>query len=244
MLRNLDRIGVKGIVYDGKLLSENFIVRTLRMPITAPVDANTMTIDGKPGAWFVGKQIGTRTITIGLGVLGQSSSHQKMIENWLENADSIIKDEVKKLEFGNGMYAWAMYTGTSDIMMDGKWSIVELTFECFDPYIYGETHEVPLKTGDNTFEVLGKACTYPIITTTGATSETVKNVTSGKVTKVTGLTSNTKVVFDMAEHKCTVNGAYKPADPTVSDFWYMNPGNVTINLSGGSGTLVYEERYL
>ena len=67
---------------------------------------------------------------------------------------------------------------------------------------------------------------------------------TGEMVRVAGLTQATVLRIDMANYRCTVNGNYKPADISVTDFWPLEPGTATLQLSGGSGTMTYEERYL
>lgn len=241
---NLGNIGHNFLVYDGINLSDHFVVRTFDMPILPSIDANMIEIDGKPGAWFMSRKIGTRDIIIGLGILNDTKDRKEIIKRWTDLSDMLQKENVAKLEIGEGRYVNALLIGESSPQTRGKWSIVELTFRCFDPYIYGEEHVETLKSGNNTFIVQGQTSTYPIIEISGATTTTITNQGTGEKIKVSGLSTSNKLIIDMENHACKVGDVYKAADPTISDFWPIKPGSVTINVSGGSGTLTYKERYL
>lgn len=243
-MMNLGNIGHNFLAYDGVNLSDHFVVRTFDMPILPTIDANMIEIDGKPGAWFMSRKIGTRDIIVGLGILNDTKDRKEIVRRWTDLSNMLQKEKVAKLEIGEGRYVNALLVGESLPETKGKWSIVELTFRCFDPYIYGEEHEQALKAGNNTFNVKGQVSTYPIIEITGATTTTITNQGTGDKIKVSGLSTSNKLVIDMENHICMVGDVYKPADPTISDFWTIDPGNITINVSSGSGTLKYKERYL
>lgn len=245
MNMNLGKIGERAIVYDGVSLADYFIIRYVRFPILPIIEANTMQIDGMPGAWFSSRNIGTRTIQIGLGILGESEFHTDIFDEWLRLSGLISKDKVAKLEIGNGLYVNAMFTGESPIETNHNWSIVELNFECFDPFIYGKEHEEPIKTGNNAITVDGSKKTYPVFNLTASgTTVTVRNVSTGEQVRITGVSSGTKIVVDMEQYKVTMNGSFKAIDPSVSDFWPIEAGEATINVTGATGTMTYKERYL
>lgn len=244
MRANLSKIGHNFVVYDGVNLSDHFIVRTFDMPLLPNIDANTLLIDGKPGEWFASRRIGTRDIIIGLGLLNDTRKREDALANWFVLSDRIAKNKVAKMELGHGFYVWAMFVGESLIESNGKWSIVELTFRCFDPFIYGESHRLELKAGNNTINILGSNATYPLFEVSGASTTTITNNNTGDKFRVENIPSGQTLVVDMATHSCKANDVYVPIDLTVSDFWSVEPGNVTINLSSGSGIMTYNEVFL
>lgn len=245
MLRNLGKIGYDFLVYDGVVLSDHFIVRTFNMPLCPTLDPNYIEVDGRPGVWFTGNKIGTRDITVGLGILmDNGQTREDAVKAWVDLSDKLVKNEIKKLEIGNGLYVNAAMVGDSAITTRGDWGIVDVSFRCFDPYVYGADHAVQLKSGDNNFYVEGKLPTFPTIEISGATTTTITNKTTSDKIKVTKIPTGKTVVIDMEHHNCKAGDVYVAADPTISDFWTINPGNVTINVSSGSGTLKYKEVYL
>lgn len=241
---NMSRIGHTSLVYDGVRLSDYFVVRTIEMPLLPTIDASIIEVSGKPGAWFSNRKIGTRDINIGFGILSRSKKFEDILSIWIDLSKKLSKDKVCKLELGNGYYCNAILMGDSGITNNGNWSIITVTFRCFDPYIYRNTHTKTLKAGDNVFEVEGQEEALPVFKVKDATSITITNKGTGDKIKVDSIPSNQELVVDMINNKCTVNGVYKAADPGVSDFWGISPGTCTINLSGGSGTMEYTEVYL
>lgn len=241
---DLRNIGHDFVVYDGVTLSDHFVICTFEMPLTPPVKANTIEIDGKPGAWFTGRKVATRDILMTLGVLNDTEEREDIISNWLELSDKLVKDRPCKMELGNGYYVNAMFTGESNISSNYNWSYIETAFTCFDPYIYNETHVESLKSGNNNIYIYGKKPAFPVFDITGATTVTLTNNGTGEKFRVEGLTSSQHVIIDMEYYTCTVNGIHKPIDLTISDFWSIAPEDLVINLSGGSGTMTYKETYL
>lgn len=244
MMMNLSNIGHNFLRYDGVNLSDFFVVRKIDMPLLPNIEASGIKIDGRAGEWFAKREINTRDIIVGLGILNDTKERKDILENWFLLSDKIAKDKVCKLEIGNGRFVNAILMGDSPITTNREWSTVDVTFRCFDPYIYGEEHTESLKAGNNTIRVKGKYPTYPTIELTGATAITLTHNGTGDKVHVTGLTASQKLLINMAEYKCSVNGVYKPADPTVTDFWPLTPGDNVLNLSSGSGTLKYREMFL
>lgn len=244
-MMNLGQIGDIGLVYDGIPLSDFFIVRGVDMPILPTIETNSLEIDGKPGAWFTSRNIGTRDITVRLAILGDNKDRITTMEQWINASDKLSKGEEHKLELGNGFYVNAIMTGNSDWDRNHTWNTTEIVFRCFDPFIYGQTWTEEIKAGKNSIPIHGKYPTFPVYDITGVNGALeLKDETAHKTIRVPGLVTDTKLVIDMAKYHCTVNGYYKAADPTVSDFWAVKPGVADINLNQGKGTLTYTERYL
>lgn len=244
MRHNLERVGYKELIFDGVRLSDYFVVRSLNMPLLPTIEANTLQVDGKPGAYYMSRSIGTRDVMVGLGILNDTRSKKEIIKAWIDLSDKLDKEHVCKLEIGNGLYVNAALVGDTATTTNGRWSIVDVTFRCFDPYIYGREHTEQIATGLNAIRVISKAKTYPKFELSGATDITLTNNNTGDRIRVPGLIASQKLTIDMANHVCKIGETYKAADPTVSDFWPIAGGDITLNLSAGSGTMTYREAYL
>lgn len=245
MRANLSHLGHQTLIYDGEAISDFFVVRSFDMPFLPGISASTIEIDGRPGAWYANRGIGTRDVTIGIGIINDSRERVDVIESWFKLAEKLAKDDVRRLEFGNGYFVECMLVGNSPVEYKGRWSISTLTFRCFDPYIYGEEHFEPLAAGTNTIYVRGNQPTYASIDLR-ATSTVVQvqdTETSDRV-RIPSTMSGANIGIDMELCRCTYNGMYKAADPTVTDFWPLRPGKNVLEVTGGSGSLVYRERYL
>lgn len=247
-MMNLSRIGDLDIVYDGVPLADHFIVASVSMPLLPNIEAASMFIDGKPGAWFAGRRIGTRDIRVRLKELGDTRRRADAMEVWLGLTDILVKDKICELQLGGGYFVNAILVDDTPMERTGEMSTVEATFRCFDPYIYGKEHTIALTSGTNTITVEGKCPAWATFEITGHSTSyanVLRDVDTGNQVRIPQpLTSATKLIIDMAEHHCTVNGAYKAVDPSVTDFWALTPGKNRLSLSYGSGTLTYRETYL
>ena len=243
-----NKLGDFYLIYDGEPLSDHFIVKSVEMPLMPNISASTLDIDGKPGSWFSSRKIETRNITAHVAMLNDNKNRVDMMEKWLLQSDFLSKDKECKLEIGGGYYVNAILTGNTPIKREGGvWSEVSVNFTCYDPYIYGEEHTESLTAGNNNIYVYGKKPVWPIFDITGSSSSSPNTVTYTqkiKMVRVPNLTSTTKLIIDNDKHKCTVNGVYKAVDPSVTDFFSLDPGDATIKLDYGSGTITYRERYL
>lgn len=244
-MMNLGQIGDIGLVYDGIPLSDFFIVRGVDMPILPNIETNSLEIDGKPGAWFTSRNIGTRDITVRLALLADDSDRVNAMELLINASDNLAKDKEHRLELGNGFYVNAIMTGSSEWKRFKTWNTSDITFRCFDPFIYGQEWKYELSEGLTKVPIHGKYPTYPVITIEGVEGDfTLEDATAGKMIRILDVAPESTLIIDMAQYKCTANGRYKPCDPNVSDFWAFSPGSEHITISGGTGTVVYTERYL
>lgn len=242
---NLDGVGCPGIVYDGVNLSDIFEIHDIHVPLLPPIEAVTQEMAERPGAYFQSRKVKTREITMKLGLNARSRCPLDIYHAWREHSGLLAKTEPKKLQLKEDRYIWAMLTGETGIENLGYRGVAELTFSCFDPFFYGEQRSVALSSGNNTGQVHGGVAAWPVFTVSGASGTfTLENADTGDKVRVAGLTASTVLRIDMANYRCTVNGNYKAADITVTDFWPLEPGEAHLRLSGGSGTMAYEERYL
>lgn len=245
MKMNLSDIGHDFVIFDGVNLSDHFVVRTFEMPLLPTIEASSIAIDGKAGEWFSRRKIGTRDINIGFGILNDSKDRKDVLKTWFMLSDYLAKDKVCKLEIGNGLYVNAVLVGDTGTTTNGKWSIVNVTFRCFDPYIYGEEHTETLSAGTNTIYVKGKYPTYPVLNLKATTTTVqVQDSTTSDRVRIPSTASGNTIVIDMENCKTTLNGVYKAVDPTVTDFWPLRIGENRLTLTGCSGTLTYREVYL
>ena len=240
---NLGRVGCTGIVYDGINLSDVFEIRDLKMTVLPKIEAVLMDIAQMSGSYFVARKIRTREIKMTLALDAQSRCPVDIFQAWREHSNTIAKSKPAPLQLGEDAYVMAMLTDDTEIENEAYKGVVELTFTCFDPFFYGDEHIENLNAGDNVFPVYGRYATWPIIEVTGVTGS-VEIREGSRVLKVDDLTESDTVIVDMERHCCMIDDVYKPADPEVSDFWPLQTGMVTVNLSAGSAVLRYQERSL
>lgn len=242
---NLGRLGCTGIVYDGEDLSKMFEIRDFHASALPSIENSLLEVAEKPGSWFVGRKVQTRTFRLQLGVDAQSRCPVDIFKAWRSVTDKLAKDEPKKLHLREEAYIWAILAGETEIENKGRRGIIEAELFAYDPFFYGKTHTVQLKKGDNKIRIMGPCPVWPKIEVTGVTGAvTLADRSLGKQIRLTGLAASGRATVDMERHACFIGGAYLAPDLTVSTYWAMRPGVQTINLSAGTATLTYQERAL
>lgn len=242
---NLSRIGCTGIVYDGFDLSKIFEIRNFQTSALPPIETNLLEVAQRPGSWFVSRKIVTRTFTLQLGLDARSRCPVDIFKAWRSVTEHIAKEDPRRLHLREESYYMAMLAGETDIENHGHKGIIEANLYCYDPFLYGKTHTIQLKAGDNKFRILGQCPVYPTIEITGVNGAvSLQDRASGKQVRLTGLTTTGKATIDMEHHACFLGGAYKAPDLTVTSYWPLSVGDQNLNLSAGTATLTYQERAL
>lgn len=247
----INKIGDFNLVYDGEPLSDHFIIKNVELPLLPTIDAVTLTMDGRPGSWFVSRKIGTRSIIVHAALMNDNRSRIDMMEKWIRQSTILAKDYDSKLELGNGYFVYAMLVGETPIKRDknGRWSEVELNFMCYDPYIYGENHNIDLVTGyRNDFMIEGTQPTWPLISLVDFTKSgyvTITKESDFKKSKIVVSQGNTNYIYVNSEdHICVDrNQRFLPLSPETR-FFQLDPGYNVISISDGVGSINYRERYL
>lgn len=243
MRYNYSRFGCSGISYDGASISDVFTVVDVSVPILPTVEAVTQELAQRPGSYFSSRKIRTRQIKLKLSLDAESRCPLDIFQSWRETSSIFNKTEPKRLYLNEGKYIYAMFVGESDIEAEGYKGVSELTFECFDPFFYGEDHEIPL-SGATKLSIAGGEAAFPVIEVEGAEPPlTVANAATGDFVRVPGIGIHSKVTVDMGAQVVTANGSYAPVE-LASDFFSLPPGEAEVSLSSGTGTLRYTERFL
>lgn len=242
---NFSRTGCSGVVYDGVNLSDIFQIVDIKIPLLPTLTAVTQELTQRPGAYFASRKVGTRQITMKLRLDAETRNPTKIFHAWREVSKHFSKEEPKKLYLNEDVYCWALVVGDTDIDNAAYYGEVEFTFMCYDPFFYGREHTFDLSANTaKTIQVNGDMAVYPMFDLT-ATSSTVKvtNVTTGDLVSIPNLKSGTKLHIDSEKYRVEVGGAYQPIDISVSDY-FMLEGECQLKVTGASGTVTYQERYL
>ena len=244
MRLNHQRTGATGLVYDGVDLTEHLQLVEIEMPLLPVVDAVTHELAQRPGAYFALRKVGTREIKATLRLDAQSRDPFDIFEAWSMLAGLLNKKEPKKLHLGGKRWCNALMVGQSKIDDEAYYGVVEVTFVCFDPYLYGEEREVALSAGTaKEFDVTCPEDVFPVFElTASSTSVTVTNMVSGEIVTVPGLTTGAALTVDMGRQCAMVGGAYVPVN-LASDFFSVE-GKAKVKVANASGTLKYVERFL
>ena len=244
ILNNMSQAGAHGLVYDGENLSDLFIVEDVSVSAYPTVEAVTRELAQRPGSYFASRKVATREIGVRLRLVTDSRDPLKVFQAWRALSPKLAKPEPRKLRLGEELHCFAMMAGDSGIEVVGRCGVTEVTFVCYDPYFYGAEHEVALSNNATAaFNVKGTEPAYPKMTLTAvATSVTATNLVTGDYVTVPGTKSGSRVTIDMERQLATIGGEFAPVN-LLSDFFNVE-GAAQVKVSGASGTLAYEERFL
>lgn len=241
-----DRSFAQGVIYDGVILSDFFDITELNVQPFPQMGAQTISIPGKKGLHFGESTMGVRTLSMKLSLRADTANDFGVFRKWRQFTDLLIKDEPKKLYIGDSQYINAMALSSSELERLGNRGVSTITFTAFDPYFYGDQHEIALRSGSNTVIIQGSCPVYPVITLTGCSGalNVQKTGTADRVVTNSISSTSAKIVIDMERQRTTANGSYFPVNMQVTDYFELDPGSNTVTVSSGSGTLSYQEKYL
>ncbi len=244
MRLNYGRAGATGLMYDGHDLSDMFQIVDVSIPLLPTISVATHELAQRPGAYFASRKVGTREVKVKLRLDAETRDPMEIFHAWREFTGIFNKTEPKRLQLKEELYCNALLVGNTPIADEAYYGVVELTFVCFDPYIYGTEHEIALSNNSTaTFNVRGACQAFPRLTlTASATSVTVTNMVTGEYVAIPNTSSGASIAIDMEKQLSTIGGAYAPVD-LLSDYFSVE-GSAQIKVVGASGTLRYEERYL
>lgn len=261
MMLGMNKIGDWHLIYDGEPLSDHFIIKSVEMPLLATIDYDAFSVSGRPGKWFFDRKIETRKIVVHAAMMNDNKSRIDMMEKWVMRSRFLAKDSPKKLELGGGYYVYASIVGDTPIKREnGIWSEVNITFICYDPFIYGEEKELDILYYDRKkIYIEGSSVTYPYLTLhpipgNDDTSQLVvdrrswddnNNVISSSRLIVNQVSNIETIIVDSENRICyDGNNVYLPIY-LDSQFPVLTPGLNEVNIfTKFNGTIKYKERYL
>jgi predicted phage tail component-like protein len=151
--------------FDGVPIPNFVKIRNISHTILPPVQQTLLTINGRPGAYDFGNQIGTREIEIDIMII---ASEKNIMPSLLSELSSwLYHDEPKELVLGDNptKYYLAKFTGDSQIGEELNLGRGTLRFICTDPYIYHPTRSllIPYPYGGEELELVntGNTDTFP-----------------------------------------------------------------------------------
>lgn len=242
---NYSIIGARDVFYNNVHLSDLFIIDEILLEILPAMVMTSQHVPSRHGDVLLQADYGTRSGSMRVSMKTGARDRVKSLGIYKEPFDVFMTGEPKKLQLGN-FYVWALFTGSSDYDQVGIYGSTTLNFTCFDPYMYYKTQSVSLARGTNGFYCTSPIAVYPTFTITGASPTlTITNSDTGdKVVIPSGFNTSNTVTVDMERERCEVNGNYLPVSNELTDFFTLRPGQNSITLSSGSGTLTYQERRL
>lgn len=189
---------------------------------------------------------GLEPLKITVGVIMRAETADDVAESRRILADAlkggakrlILPDEPERclMAYYQGGDSWGSAIGNPE---------ASLTFLCADPVAYGQGRTASVGTAATAIRSGGTYKAWPVVTCKPAkgSSWTFTNITTGDYVCVEATFTGTQtVVLDMANERCTVNGA-DHAVTLGSDFFAID-GDCELKASSGTATLEWTERWL
>lgn len=160
----------------------------------------------------------------------------RTLAGWL----AVSEPKVLNLGDEGGLYRMAVPTGEAEIEPYIDADVVEVTFVCPDPRLYGESKSTTVGTSAKSVTIGGTAPTALSVTVTATPNSSgewcLTNSTTGDYMLVRMTTgSSHAVVIDCAARSVTVDGTVNMLTPD-SDWLTPAPGTYSLKVTKGSGT--------
>lgn len=246
-IRALLHTGHSPVMWDGEELSAGWVFVSDRHEQLLPRNVTTIDVPGRDGAIFGGVTQAVRQLTLSLYVLGRSDERAEHVR---ELAARLAVDEPRPLRFGDELTRMAIPNADvmSTVYFDAEgW--VDVTFECPDPWLYGEVMTETLPSGGTlSITVGGTAPTWPTITANatggsqGSWIVTLEDGTGIYAAIPSGTTH--ALTADCGARTLVVNEGVAMLPPSY-DWPRLTPGTHTLTMAQGTGdaTVTWVERW-
>lgn len=237
-------VGLQHVVFAGIDLSDHFEVMEVQAPAFGSITANTSDVPGKAGVHFHSKDEGPIEIVLRMMARADDENPASVIERWRGLKPLLVHDEPERLHLDSERYYKALVTGDFGLSFMGPRGAVDVTFTCFDPRLFGETHVHALKAGENRLYVRSGSDVWPTVKVTGASPNLqVRNQATYDQVLIPD-SGEAEITIDMENCKVASGLGFLPVDLSVSDFFQLRANEeACIYLSSGEGTVEYTEVY-
>lgn len=229
---------------DVDLTPRVFVTGTTRS-ILPPVRLDESTISGLDGSLVKHNGFESCELTVSGFLFGDALDDTACLRRLLAKMLSFTSPQALKLPDEPWNYYLAWFKGAAETSRQGKFPSVELTFLCPDPVAFGQSRTQTVTTTQTVVNTGGTCKSYPIVTAKppSGSSWRITNVSTGDFVLVYAtFTGSQTLVLDMEKQRCTINGSDKAVD--ISSDFFAIEGTQKLQVSGGSATLAWNERWL
>ena len=242
---NKNGINIKDnkFVFGGVNLSNDVVVESVIRPLLPPIQNEGVFIEGRAGQVLKRSVVSNNLITVKLRIIEDKKEEREKVVKKL--ATSLYSPNPQKLELNDtDLYNYAIISNSTEMFNNVGTKEIEITFECHDPYNYGDRKTVPI---NSTFNNVGNDTIAKITCITNAT-DLIQIKQRGKtmMTINHNINAGVELVIDLEKQHITLNGSsimkYLSLD---SDFFLIDKGTNKIEVTNvSSGSTEYQERWL
>lgn len=221
------------------------VVEKIERSFLPPLQNYSKQVPGKTGLYFTRNEIGIGLIKVSVRLIEKSRSEVQ--ERVREIAGKLYTKKPSKLILRDDFrYNIAIVSGTTDVSKFIHTGHGVIDFECHDPYAYGveKTIKTNLEFANN-----GTAPATGTINITASKTDSILVSASNQLNElkiIYPFKGGESLLIDLKNQTISINNTismeYLSFD---SDFFEIPPGpEQQINVNGGSGVLMYRERWL
>lgn len=215
--------------------------------VAAPVSARSVQVPGMDGELPGEVLLGPMAIEVDATVVARVRGHERFAELRRLLASRLLRREPAWLVLDDDPSVRYRALMTDAPELSGWWpgASVTLTFTCHDPVGYGRRARVALSEGANEVLVGGTYPARPVFTVQARPGEAVRvgETAGGRHVQVDAAQGAREVVVDCGLRRATSGGEAAPVTLT-SRYFELAPGTAELTLSGGAGTVEYDERWV
>ena len=231
------------MIFNGAKIDDYVKVEEIRKGFLPPVSSAFKEIPGRPGGKYIQNQLGNKVIEVDIRLI--EAGKEELQRKVRSLAEMLYTEEPKKLDTGEpGKYDMAILDGEVNFETFLRTGKATLPFLC-DPLSYGDTKKIAI--GGELMNS-GTYATTGIINVATEESDflevTLEN-TKEKIYIKHDFANGDEVEIDLDEETVYKNGLSISKDVYLeSDFFDIPKGNFEIELSSGTGTIEFTERWL
>lgn len=233
------------VVFNGHDLS-SLVYCKISRPVMATVEATFQDVPGRYGETF--KSVRRAGYDLPVEIFLRTEDRREVAEARHRLAEALWTDEPAPLYLPDDptRYLMAIVSGDTDLgVITDDCPTTTIKFHIGDPDFYGESRRLDVASGKCSFAVGGNRPSYLRVTAKPGTcaSWRITNTDTGEYVEVNGpLTETSAIGVDMALERATVNGQTASIS-FLSDF-FMVDGRAHVQISSGTATFEWEERWL
>lgn len=230
--------------FGGHDLTDMLFVNPTRS-FAPPIENVTVKVPGRPGEIHVRAELQPLEIPLHVRLKMDPADAEAVAAQRRKITAILVTDEPQPLVLPDEPTRFYMAILSDPGELDTLWYAggADIVFTAYDPIAHGKTRDAELPGGETRVFVEGSWETRPTIRLEADGQPLRVSMKDGPyIALVTNPDAGASVVIDMADERCTVDGE-AVAIELGSDYFALQPDNNFLTITGGSGSIEWEERW-